>query len=436
MKDVLLRRVKVVDPGGPHHDTETDILISNGRIAKVGDRLSKGDAHEVKLPGLHASPGWVDLRAHFRDPGEEWKQGIDNGLDAAAAGGFTAVAVLPSTDPVLDKRSGVDNLLRRAQGHAVRVLPLGAITQGAKGQQLAELHDMHQAGAVAFSDDQHTIRNSRLMLLALQYSNALPGGPVPLMVYPNDPDLLLKGMMHEGVMSTKLGLKGMPPMAETMQLARDLALLEYAGGHLHVATLSTAGSVELVRQAKARKLRVTASVAAHNLLLDDGCLRGFETCYKVMPPLRDSIHIDALREGVKDGTIDCIVSDHRPEDREHKVMEFGPAAFGIIGLETCFAVANTALKGRMTLRRLIERYTHGPRAVLGLPKAHIAADTTADITLFDPEVDWTCTEADLVSRSHNTPIIGQRLVGRALGIVAQGRVVLNKAAEAVAGGVQ
>jgi dihydroorotase len=431
MNDVLLRQVKVVDPGGPHHDAETDILIRDGRIAKIGERLTKGDARTIAMPGLHVSPGWVDLRAHFREPGEEWKQGITNGLDAAAAGGFTAVAVLPTTDPVIDKRSGVESLLRRAQGHPVRLLPLGAITQGAKGQQLAELHDMHQAGAVAFSDDQHTIRNSRLMLLALQYSNTLPGGPVPVMVFPNDPDLLVKGMMHEGVMSTKLGLKGMPPMAETMQLARDLALLEYTGGHLHVATISTAESVEMIRRAKGAKLRVTASVAAHNLLLDDGCLRGFETCYKVMPPLRDSAHIDALREGVKDGTIDCIVSDHRPEDREHKVMEFGPAAFGIIGLETCFAVANTALKGHMTLRRLIERYTHGPRAILGLPKVHIAAEAVADLTLFDPNLDWTCTEAHLVSRSHNTPFIGQRLVGRPLGIVANGRLVLNSAAETV-----
>jgi len=230
-------------------------------------------------------------------------------------------------------------------------------------------------------------------------------------------------MMHEGPMSTRLGMKGIPPMAETMLLARDLALLEYAGGHLHVATISTAESVDMVRQAKARKLKVTASVAVHNLLLDDGCLRGFETCYKVMPPLRDSHHIDALREGVKDGTIDAIVSDHRPEDRENKVLEFGPAAFGIIGLETSFAVANTALKGHMSLRRIIERYTHGPRSVLGMPVLHIAEGVEADLTLFDPELDWTCEEADLVSRSHNTPFLGQRLAGRPMGIVSNGKWV-------------
>lgn len=425
MNDLLLRHVKVVDPGGPHHDAEMDILIQDGRIAKIGKRIPKGNAQEVKHEGLHASPGWVDLRAHFREPGEEWKQGLRNGLDAAAAGGFTAVAALPSTTPAVDNSGSVANLLRRAQGHLVRLLPIGGLTQGLKGQQLAELHDQHQAGAVAFSDDQHTVRNTRLMLLALQYTAGLPHASAPVMVFPNDPDLSRGGMMHEGPMSTRLGLKGIPAMAETIALARDLALLDYAGGHLHVATISTAESVEMIRQAKQRKLKVTASVAAHNLLLDDGCLRGFETCYKVLPPLRDSTHIDALREGVKDGTIDAIVSDHRPEDREHKVLEYGPAAFGIIGLETSFAVANTALKGHMTLRRLIERYTTGPRAVLGLPAVHLAEDSPAEITLFDPEVNWTCEEADLLSRSHNTPFLGQRFTGRPLGVVANGQRWLN-----------
>lgn len=416
MNETLLRNVKVVDPTGPHHDTTVDILIRNGVIAKVAARISAKDARAVNHDGAHASPGWVDLRAHFRDPGEEWKAGLTNGLDAAAAGGFTAVAVLPSTKPVTDDRAGIGYLLQRAQGHPVQLLPIGALTKGLKGEQLAELYDQQQAGAVAFSDDQRTIRNSRLMMLALQYSSGV--GAAPVMVYPNDPDLSRGGQMHEGPMSTRLGLKGLPPVAETLQLQRDLALQAYAGGHLHVSTISTAESVALIREAKARKQPITASVAAHNLLLDDGCLRGFETCYKVTPPLRDIEHIEALREGVKDGTIDAIVSDHRPEDREHKVLEFGQAAFGIIGLETAFAVANTAVKGRMSLRRLIERFTHGPRAVLGMPQVHIAEGTTANITLFDPELNWVCGEQDLVSKSHNTPFLGQRLTGRPLGIVS------------------
>lgn len=416
MNETLLRNVKVVDPTGPHHDTTVDILIRNGVIAKVAARISAKDARAVNYEGAHASPGWVDLRAHFRDPGEEWKAGLANGLDAAAAGGFTAVAVLPSTKPVTDDRAGIGYLLQRAQGHPVQLLPIGALTQGLKGEQLAELYDQQQAGAVAFGDDQRTIRNSRLMMLALQYSSGV--GAAPVMVYPNDPDLSRGGQMHEGPMGTRLGLKGLPPVAETLQLQRDLALQAYAGGHLHVSTISTAESVALIREAKARKQHITASVAAHNLLLDDGCLRGFETCYKVTPPLRDLEHIEALRDGVKDGTIDAIVSDHRPEDREHKVLEFGQAAFGIIGLETAFAVANTAVKGRMSLRRLIERFTHGPRAVLGTPLVHIVEGTTANITLFDPELNWVCGEQDLVSKSHNTPFLGQRLTGRPLGIVS------------------
>lgn len=429
MNDLIIRQARVVDPGGPHHDAETDILVKDGRVARIGNRIPAGDAQEVKQPGLHVSPGWVDLRAHFRDPGEEWKQGVANGLDAAAAGGFTAVAVLPSTEPPIDGRSGIEYLLRKAQGHAVRLLPIGAITKGLKGKELAEMHDQRTAGAVAFSDDQYPLRNSRLMLLALQYANGLSGQSGPVMVYPSDADLCARGQMHEGHMNARLGLRGLPAMAEAIQLARDLALLEYAGGHLHAATISTAEAVELVRQAKARKLRVTASVAAYNLLLDDGCLRGFESCYKVMPPLRDAHHIEALREGVKDGTIDAIVSDHRPEDREHKVVEFGQAAFGIIGLDSCFAVANSALKGRMSLRRLIERFTHGPRAVLGLPRVHVE-EGASELTLFDPEVPHVLHEEDLTSRSHNTPFIGQPFTGRPLGIVSGGQVVLRQAATA------
>lgn len=421
MNDLLLRHVTVIDPGGPHHDEELDLLVGGGRILKAGKRLAKGDAEEVRLEGLHASPGWVDLRAHFRDPGEEYKQGLLNGLDAAAAGGFTAVAVLPSTSPAIDQRSGVEYLLRKGQGHAVRVLPLGALTKGLKGEQLAEHFDMKQAGAVAFCDDTHAVRNTRLMLLALQYALNFDGRVI---TYAHDNDLSAHGQMHEGSMSTRLGLRGLPPMAETIQLARDLALLEYTGSRMHVAVVSTAEGVELVRQAKAKKLHVTASVAAHHLLLDDGCLRGFDTHYKVMPPLRDATHIEALREGVKDGTIDTIVSDHRPEDVEHKKVEFPQAAFGIIGLETAYAVANTVLAPRMTTRRIVERFCHGPRAALGLPVPHIAEGAAAELTLFAPGHHWTLAEGDLVSRSHNTPLIGQRFIGRPLGIVANGQVKL------------
>ncbi|HEX2615947.1 MAG TPA: dihydroorotase, partial [Flavobacteriales bacterium] len=251
MKDLLLRQVTIVDPGGPHHEEQLDVLVRNGAIAQVGKRVSKGDAEEVRIEGLHVSPGWVETRAHFRDPGEEYKQGLLNGLDAAAAGGFTAVALLPSTAPVVDQRASVEYLLRKGQGHAVRVLPLGALTKGLKGEQLAEHFDMHAAGAVAFCDDQRPVRNTRLMLLALQYALNFNGRVI---TFAQDPDLLAHAQMHEGPMSTRLGIKGLPAMAEAIHLQRDLELLAYTGSRLHVATVSTTEGVELIRQAKARKL--------------------------------------------------------------------------------------------------------------------------------------------------------------------------------------
>ncbi|MBP6390427.1 MAG: dihydroorotase [Flavobacteriales bacterium] len=424
MSTTLLRQIQVVDPGGPAHGTEVDLLVQDGKIARIGQRIPKGTAKEIKVLGLHASPGWVDLQAHFRDPGEEYKQGLLNGLDAAAAGGFTAVAVLPSTQPVIDARAGIEHLLRKGAGHAVRVLPIGALTKGLQGQQLAELFDLSQAGAVAFSDDQHALRNARLLMLALQYVLLFKG---VVMVFPQDPDLSQSGQMHESPMSARLGLRGIPALAEEVQLARDIALLAYTGSRMHITTVSTAESVALVRKAKQDGLAITAAVAAHHLLLDDGCLRGFDTLYKVLPPLRDPEHIEALREGVKDGTIDSIVSDHRPEDVEHKRVEFAQAAFGAIGLETSFAVANTALKGRLSLRRLVERFSHGPRKVLGLPVPHITEGSPVEITLFDPEVQWLCTQDDLVSRSKNSPFIGQPLTGRPLGILRNGQRTLSPA---------
>ncbi|MBK8227332.1 MAG: dihydroorotase [Flavobacteriales bacterium] len=427
MNDLILRRTHVVDPGGPHHGSEQDILIRDGMVARVGLRLPKGNATEVRIDGLHLSVGWIDLRAHFRDPGEEWKCGVKNGLDAAAAGGFTAVCALPSTTPATDGRSGIGYWLRKAEGHAVRLLPLGAITQGCEGKQLAEMADMRAAGAVAFTDDQRSIANSRLMALALQYSAGLPGGAPPIMAFSQDKHLVANGAMHEGVMSASLGLRGIPAEAEALQLARDIALAEYAGGHLHAATVSTAQAVELLRQAKARKLHVTASVAAHNLMLDDASMRSFDSNFKVMPPLRDQAHIDALRLGLKDGTIDAIVSDHRPEDREHKLVELGLAAFGIIGLETAFAVSSTALKAGISIRRIVERFTTGPREVLGLPAAHITEGAKAELTLFDPGADWILTESDLVSHARNTPFMGTRFTGRAVGIVANGQLRLAPA---------
>ena len=423
MKDLLLREVAILDPGGPLHKQTTDLLISNGRVKEAGSKLSKGNAKELRMEGLHASPGWVDLRAHFREPGEEYKQGITAGLDSAAAGGFTAVAVMPGTQPPIDHSADITAMARKALGHAVRLLPVGALTVGLRGEHLAELHDMKAAGAVAFTDDLVPVRNNRLMLIALQYAL---NTDATIMAIAMDPDLSAHGQMNESAMSTRLGLRGIPAIAETMHLARDLRMLEYTGGRLHVPTISTRGAVELLRDAKARKLRVSASVAPHHLLLDDGCLRGYDPNFKMMPPLRGADDIEALREAVKDGTIDCVVSDHRPEDIDHKRVEFPQAAFGSIGLETAYAAASTALKGRMSTARIVERFCQGPRAVLGLPVPHIATGEPAEITLFAPDHDWTFSADDIVGPARNTPFIGYRFAGKPMGIVAHGQAVLGK----------
>ncbi|MGV9012026.1 MAG: dihydroorotase [Flavobacteriales bacterium] len=419
MKDLLLRDVTVLDPGGSLHKQRTDLLIGQGRLKEAGAKLPKGKAEEIRMDGMHASPGWVDLRAHFREPGEEYKQGITTGLDAAAAGGFTAVAVMPSTFPPVDHRAEVEAMLHKAAGNAVRLLPVGALTQGLRGEQLAELYDMKQAGAVAFCDDLNAVRNNRLMLIALQYARNVD---TTVMAFAMDPELAAQGQMNESAMATRLGLRGLPDIAETIHLARDLRLLEYTGGRLHVATVSTVGAVGLLRDAKARKLGVTASVAAHHLLLDDGCLRGYDTNFKLMPPLRGMKDIEALREAVKDGTIDCVVSDHRPEDIDHKRVEFPQAAFGAIGLQTAYAAASTALKGRMSASRIVERFCQGPRAILGLPVPHLTVGEVAEITLFAPDLDWSFSEADIIGPAKNTPFIGQRFTGKPLGIVANGQV--------------
>ncbi len=426
MKDLLLQQVHVIDPGGPHHDKIVDLLVKKGTITAIGARVPADGARAIRIPGAHISPGWVDLRAHFRDPGEEYKEDLFSGLDAAAAGGFTAVAVLPGTQPPVDSRAGVEYLLRKAQGHAVRVLPLAALSKGLQGEQLAELYDLSRAGALAFTDDQRATASARLMVLALQYAGGI-GRTV--MTFAQEAGLAHGGQMHEGPMSARLGLKGIAPEAETIVLARDLSLAAYADAPMHVATVSTAQGVAMIREAKQRKVKVTASVAAHHLLLDDGCLRGFDTHYKVMPPLRDMEHMEALREGVKDGTIDAVVSDHRPEDVEHKQVEFGHAAFGIIGLETSYAVASTALRGRMRVGQLVDRFCQGPRRVLGLAVPHIAEGAQAEITLFDPDADWTLADADLRSRSRNTPFLGQRFTGRPLGIIARGNAVIAGATD-------
>lgn len=413
-QDLLLKSARIIDPQSPHHLKVYDILVRKGKIAKIAKGITARKVQVVEHKGLHVSPGWVDLKANFRDPGFEYKEDIESGTAAAAKGGFTRVLVMPSTDPPVDGRGGVEYLKKRSAGAVVTLLPSGTLSRRMEGEQLAELYDMHQTGAVAFTDDKAPVRNSKLMLTALLYAKNF-GSRV--FSFAHDAHIAANGAVHEGETSTALGLPGIPALAEKLHLERDLSLVEYADGTCHFSTISTLDAVASLKKAKKQGLAVTCDVAAHHLLLSDEELHDFDSAYKLMPPLRDKTHIKALIKGLMDGTIDAICSDHCPEDLEHKDQEFGAAANGAIGLQTAFAVANTALSDHMELSDIMAKFTSGPREVLGLEQTSIQEGANAELTLFDPKAKWTLEKKDIVSKSKNSPFIGRELTGMVIGIV-------------------
>ncbi|MBC7891080.1 MAG: dihydroorotase, partial [Sphingobacteriaceae bacterium] len=364
--------------------------------------------------------------AHAKDPGFEAKEDLTTLSRAAAAGGFTEVALLPNTKPVVQTKEGVLYVKRFGEGQLVRLHPMAALTLHTEGQDFTEMLDLHHAGAVAFTDGEHPAWNADLLLKSLQYL-APVGGLV--INRPEEPTLAKFGQMHEGHVSTRLGLKGIPPMAEELMIARDLRLLEYlldqpgaARPRLHFALLSSAGAVELVREAKKRGLPVSADVAAQHLALTDEALTNFDTNLKVSPPLRSEADRQALWAGLTDGTIDAIVSDHHPHDVESKHLEFDQADFGAVGLETAFAVANTFNENRLSLEELIEKITVAPRRLLGLKQPVFEEGQAANLTVFDPIAEWTLTEAGLRSRAKNSPFLGVPLNGKAVAVINKGRV--------------
>jgi dihydroorotase len=413
----LLKSVTIVSPGSPLNGAVRDIHIENGEIRDIKANLKAGDAETIRIPGLCVSPGWVDLCADFRDPGEEYKEGLANGLDAAARGGFTHVVTMPGTHPAIDHRSKVEYILARSANHAVRVLPAATMSEKRAGEQLSELYDMQQAGAVLFTDDQ-PIERAELMRRALEYSTSL-GALIG--AYACDADLLGKGVMHEGLTSTGNGLKGIPEMVETIRLQRDLELLRYTGGRMHVMAISTAESVKLIREAKKSGLQVTCSVSANHLFFNDQALEGFDANLKVLPPFRDETDRKALIRAVNDGTIDAICSDHRPEDVEHKDREFVRATFGIGAIEQCFSAA---LAAGITAERFVERTAIAPREILGLSAAAIEKGAPADLTLFTANGAETIAKGQNISKAWNNPYLGHTLPGKVHGIIRGPHVVL------------
>ncbi len=420
---ILVKKATIIDPGSTYNGRVKDVLIENGTIVAVENAIENTEGAEwVEKENLHLSPGWMDMRANFRDPGEEYKEDLNSGLAAAASGGFTGVLVMPSTVPPIHRKSDVEYLIHKTRNHIVDLFPAGALTDAGAGKEMSEMYDMHQAGALAFTDDKQAVADPNLMNRALLYARSFGGLTI---AFPQDERMAEKGQMHEGNVSTMLGLKGIPSIAESMRLQRDLSLVEYTGAKVHFATLSTREGVALIREAKAKGLAITAEVVAHNLVLSEEKLKGFDSHYKVNPPLRSKADVEALKAGLKDGTIDVICSDHSPEDIEHKKLEFGHASFGISSLETTFSNALEALAEILDLDQLVLILAHNPRKILGLKIPEIKVGETANLTLFDPELEWQPSVNNWQSKSKNTPFMGMRLKGRAIGVINHGRLHLN-----------
>jgi dihydroorotase len=420
---LLIRSATIIDASSPFHQQTRDLFVENGiltRIAGAGS-IAAGDADQVITSGnLHVSAGWLDMRVSAQDPGYEHREDLYSVREAAASGGFTEIAVLPNAKPPVQTKQAVTYLKTKGSEHAVRIHPMAAVSIDIAGKDLTEMIDLHTAGAVAFTDGHKPVWHSDIFVKTLQYLQTFNG---VLINRPEDQLLTQFGNMHEGLASTRLGLKGMPALAEEMMIARDLRFLEYAGGKLHFTAISTATAVNLIREAKRRGLAVTCDMAAHQIAFTDEDLAGFDTNLKVNPPFRRREDIEALWQGLADGTIDAIVSDHHPLDEESKKLEFDLADFGIIGLETAFAVVNTH-KGSLPLEVLIDKCTTQPRRILQLPAVILAEGQAANLTVFDPDLEWTFTERDIRSKSRNTPFVGHTFRGKALGVVNNGRVVL------------
>lgn len=408
---ILLRSAKIIDATSSFHNKTADILIENGIIKEIGKSLKvENPDREIQLEDLHVSQGWFDSSVSFGEPGYEERETIVHGLDTAAYSGFTSIALNPNTDPVIDNNGAVTSVLSKAKNHPVSLYPIGALTRNSKGEDLAELYDMKQAGAIAFGDYKRAVMHPNILKLALQYAQNFDG---LVQSFPQDNNIAGKGLVNEDENSTQLGLRGIPPLAEELQVKRDLAILEYTGGKLHIPTISTAKSLELIKEAKEKGLDVTCSVAIHNLIFSDDLLQDFDTNAKVLPPLRSNSQIKELIKGLQDKTIDMVTCDHNPIDIEHKKVEFEHALFGTIGLETAFGT----LLSIGDIEATIDLLTRG-RSRFGVGVSEIAVGNTANLTLFSTQGREKFTKEHIISTSKNSIFLNAELVGKVYGIIA------------------
>jgi dihydroorotase len=421
---LLIKGGRVIDPT-QKIDEVFDVLVENGVVKELGKNLKTPAGTEIlDATGCYVTPGLIDMHVHLRDPGLEYKEDIVTGTRAAVAGGFTSVCCMPNTKPVIDNKTVASYIINKARAEGFcNVFPVGTITQGMGGERMSEMGELKETGCVAVSDDGKPVKNAELMRRALQYAKGIG---IPVISHAEELDLVGEGTMNEGFTSTELGLKGIPRVAEDIATARDVMLAEYAGAPVHIAHVSTAGSVRIIREAKARGIQVTCETAPHYFTLTDDAVRGYNTNAKMNPPLREESDVIAIKDGLRDGTIDCIATDHAPHHVDEKDVEFNEAMNGIVGLETSLPLSLRLVEqGVLTLSQLVEKMVVNPSAILGLDRGTLVTGAIADITVIDPDRPWTVTPEALQSKSKNSPFLGQAMKGGARCTIVGGNIVFR-----------
>lgn len=417
--NILLRSAKIIDSNSKYHNQKMDILVKNGIIADISKNIDlPNNCKEIRLKNLHVSNGWFDTSVSLGEPGYEERENIIHGLEVAGCSGFTKVALNPNTFPLIDNKSAVEFLIQKSASAPVDLYPIANLTQGAAGKEMAELYDMKNSGAIAFGDYNKSLENANLLKIALLYAQNFDG---IVLSFPQDSGIGNHGFVNESENTTRLGLNSIPNLSEELQISRDLALLDYTGGKLHIPTISTAKAVQLIKDAKKKGLDVSCSVAAHHIFLTDDEIKSFDTNFKVRPPLRSLKDTKALLKGIKDGTIDMIVSDHNPIDIENKNVEFENGIYGTIGMESLFGSARINLELDETIACLTEK----PCKRFDLPVSIIEKEAKAELTLFDPDLVYTFEKNNILSKSKNSAFLGKELKGKAYGIYANKKLLMN-----------
>jgi dihydroorotase len=423
--NLLIKGGRVIDPSQKLDDT-LDVVVENGLVKEIGKGLTApAGAETIDATGKYVVPGLIDMHVHLRDPGLEYKEDIISGTKAAVAGGFTSVCCMPNTKPTIDNKAIASYIINKAKAEGFcNVFPVGSITYGLSGERMSEMGELKESGCVAVSDDGRPVKNSELMMRSLQYA---AGIGIMVISHAEELELVGEGTMNEGYTSTELGLKGIPRVAEDIATARETMLAEYTGTPIHIAHVSTKDSVRIIREAKARGVKVTCETAPHYFTLTDDAVRGYNTNAKMNPPLREAADVAAIKAGLTDGTIDCIATDHAPHHEDEKDVEFNVAMNGIIGLETSLPLSLKLVEdGVLTLNQLVEKMSFKPSNILGLQRGTLATGSVADITLIDPAAEWVVEADKLASKSKNSPWLGQKMKGAAAATIVSGKLVYQR----------